>query len=467
MLAPASIGGLTSLVHPGVDSSSMQAPSSSTHSRTAAVESSPLHPPSSSSYCTPNPIVQFSPTVPSFPRQSANPSPITSTFTPPPTMPKRPQVQTNPRHRRDTPANQLHTPSSVARPSGNPMPTLTPNQASGSKSLAQNTPLSPIRVHIFPHDAFNWRKRSQVSRTMPEYMSSVSYCPTEVLSQYSSPPSPTPSSAPRLSNSRAPKKHRPLLAALPPCPPMPEFHATTNRTKPAGRNTNSAGRNTNSVLESRQEAIEANLAIRATRATYLAYLPKFFELAKIGCIMCWVLGRDYRACPALSTTGRSPTTVYNPYNCSQGLTNPYISRHNVASLGNAGSAYKQNFRNSLAFPSTYKICYNCVRPTDPDAFPHGIRDENCQTHDDVIKPFLWAIYCLPIAFDPPDEGQHWSTLLLQEVGAPRLSTVTDYTNWLRDVPDPDAINLCNGLRLLIAWTSKVYNKSWPSPFDVV
>ncbi|KDQ22046.1 hypothetical protein PLEOSDRAFT_1110160 [Pleurotus ostreatus PC15] len=295
---------------------------------------------------------------------------------------------------------------------------------------------------------------------MPEYMSSVSYCPTQVLSQYSLPPSPTPPSAPRPSNSRAPNKHRPLLAALPPCPPMPEFHAAPNRVKPAGRNTNS-------VLESRQEVIEANLAIRATRATYLAYIPKFFELAKIGCITCWVLGRDYRACPALSTTsGSNPTTVHRPYDCSQGLTNPSISRHNIASLGNAGNAYKQYFRNSLSFPSTYKICYNCLRPTDPDAFPHGIRDKNCQRHDDVIKPFLWAIYCLPVAFAPPDEGQHWRTLLLQEVGAPRLSTVTDYAHWVQEVPDPDAMNLCNGLRLLITWTSNVYNKSWPSPYNV-
>ncbi|KAF9494580.1 hypothetical protein BDN71DRAFT_1431659 [Pleurotus eryngii] len=145
-------------------------------------------------------------------------------------------------------------------------------------------------------------------------------------------------------------------------------------------------------------------------------------------------------------SGSNPTAIYNAYNCSQGLINPSICHYTIPSLRNAGSTYKPHFRNSLSFPPRHKICYNC-------------------RHDDIIKPFLWTVYCLPIAFASPDEGKQWSTFLFQEVGAPQLSTIADYATWVVQVRDPDVINLCNGLCLLIAWTMMVYNKSWPSPFN--
>ncbi|KAF9490721.1 hypothetical protein BDN71DRAFT_1434505 [Pleurotus eryngii] len=342
MLAPASIGGLTS--HANMPSSSMQVPSSSRHPRNLIAQSSPLHPASS-----------FSPPEPPFPQRSANPLSVIASFTPPPNMSKCPQTPQTPHHLRNTPASQNSTPSSFAGPSRTFMAITTPSQAASSgKSRTHNTPLSPIRVPIYPHDGVGWRWRSQVSPLIPGYTPSLPYCPTEVLSQSSLPPSPTPSSTPRLSKNNAPRNDHPTVSALPPCPPMPKFHATMHRTQPTSHTTNS-------VLESRQAAVEASLALRATRATYLVYIPKFFELCKIGCIMCLVFGRDYCTCPAITTTsGPNPTAIYNAYSCSQGLINPSNCCYTIPSLGNAGLTYKPHFRNSLSFPPRHKICYNCA-----------------------------------------------------------------------------------------------------------
>ncbi|KAF4565762.1 hypothetical protein EYR40_002169 [Pleurotus pulmonarius] len=495
MLTPASIGGLsvplsTSSSRPdrtsAADSSPLQAPPPSRQTRTSAVDSSPLQapPPSrqtrtsaadSSPLQAPPPLPETrtpavdssplrtpfssSPIAPHFSGQSAPLSTRMTAFTPPHNVPKRPAASKNPRQRHDPPASKYPTPPSIVRPRKlGPVTTPTPASSSG-QSHAHPTPESPLRVPIYPHDGFRSRRFSQRSSLLPASLSSLSFCSTQVLEQPSSPPSPTLLFKPRPTTEHVIARGRLTVSALPPCPPIPPTLAKPKIAEPVARTTNS-------VVGSRQAALEARLALQTTRASYLAYIPKFFELTQTGCIMCLLLCHPYQTCNAVTfVQGPNPQVIYKPYNCSQGLINSSQNRHTIPSFGNAGSAYKSHFRNSLTFQPQYKICYRCIRPTDEDAFPHPIGDADCLAHDDVIKPFLWAIFCMPIASMSPDQGEEWREILFQEVSAPRSATPLAYAAWAQHVEDPDGINICNGLRLIIAWTRMVYTNQWPLPFN--